>query len=177
MLCRSKSPKDFDLFQIPFGPVTSWNEIINFYPNVVLEMDGSSPDSFLLFFYECSPIDSTYRFKDEDSENDFAEVLGINFNVVSEGETKEELEKRREKEEDESRIIQMRIEKEEKERMEALRDFLLADEYERLSNPNSNTSESSLESLYTIDEDNGKRKKSSKQDKKERRRKLVESRS
>lgn len=59
-------------------------------------MDGSSPDSFLLFFYELSPVDNIYQFKDDDSENDFAEVLGINFNIISEGETQEELERRRE---------------------------------------------------------------------------------
>lgn len=147
MLCRSKSVKTNDLFQIPFGPIASWNEITTYYPHVQFEMDGSSADSFLSFFYELNPINSVYKFKDDDSENDFADLLGINFSVISEGESKEDENKR----------------KMEQERIEALKIF--TEEYDRLMNPDSISSLSSMESLTN-----------KKEEKKLRRRKLIESR-
>lgn len=164
MLCCGKLPKYYDLFQIPFGPIVTWNEITNFYPNICSEMDGSSPDSYLLFFYEMSPIDGVYKFQDEDTENDFAEILGVNFSVISEGETKEDLQSRKKDEE-----MERKKELEEKERLKSL--LLFTEEYDRLMNPDSISSLSTIE-----DDDSNKRKKSSKQEKKERRRKLIDSR-
>lgn len=168
MLCQSKSVNNTDLFQVPFGPIITWNEIMNYYPNVKEEMNGSSPDSYLEFFYECNPINNTYIFRDEDSENDFADLLGINLSVVSEGESKEELKERREEEKEKEK--EPTKEDEEKQRLESLR--LFTEEYDRLMNPDSISSLSSNEELS----EDGKRKKSSKQEKKERRRKLIESR-
>lgn len=94
MLCHNKSPEPFNLFQLPYGPMSAWNEITVMYPDIITEMDGSSPDSFLSFFYELNPIDRNYIFKDDDSEADFAEAIGLSIHVVSTGDDRDRDEER-----------------------------------------------------------------------------------
>ena len=90
MLCYSKQPNPTDRFQIPFGPASTWNEIVVYYPNIIEEMNGESQENCLLFYYDLNPVNKIYSFKDEDLENDFADILGIDLHTVSTGESKDE---------------------------------------------------------------------------------------
>jgi len=185
MLCCSKQPDENNLFQVPFGPVSTWGDIKNIYPDFVNEMDGSSEDSFILFYYEYNPCNGIYKPIDDDSEHDLANLFGLDLHNLSTGESKD----------DET------IRSENISRSESLQHFMTSDwnvevvcggelskaeveqiknagitieEYKKLNNESSIAS--SLSSLSFEDNEDNKRKIKSKESKKERRRRLVESR-
>lgn len=80
-------PKDCFVLRIPFGCSMTWKEILKFYPKIEKELDGSCIENCFLFYYEYSPVSGEYLFKDEDSENDLAEMFGYDFHTVTTGES------------------------------------------------------------------------------------------
>lgn len=181
MLCYSKQVNNSDRFQIPFGPISQWDEILVYYPNIANEMNGDSEENCLLFYYELSPVNGSYLFRDEDLENDFADILGMDLHTVSTGESKEDEIKRKEDEDDRSKSLQMFIEYGlTDDELQKIKDMgLTVSEYLKLSNENSIASVASAISDITIDEsleDYKDLKLKSKLAKKERRKKKIESR-
>jgi hypothetical protein len=61
-------------------------------------MDGSDITCTLQFYYSKNPLTQIYEFQDDNSENDIAELIGIRFDIISNGEYDEE-KLRRDKEE------------------------------------------------------------------------------
>jgi hypothetical protein len=193
MLCRDKKPNNTDLFQVPFGPVLTWKEIINTNPNIINEMNGSSEENYLLFYYELNPVTLIYKPLDEDSENDLADIFGLDIYNISTGETESE-EKLRKPLNDDTLI-------DDDERSNSLASFMgykpskltkveikkLLDEgisikdYYKLLNEDSISSTLSNLSFESVD-DNGKRKNKGKTTnpnklaKKERRKLLIDNR-
>lgn len=80
-------PKDCFVLRIPFGCSMTWKEILTHYPEIEKELDGSCIENCFLFYYEYSPVTGEYLFKDEDSENDLAEMFGYDFHTVTTGES------------------------------------------------------------------------------------------
>ena len=83
-------PHEDFILKIPFSYSMTWKEILEIYPNVKNELDGSCEENSFTFYYEYSPVSCEYLFKDEDSENDLAEIFGIDLYAMSTGEEKEE---------------------------------------------------------------------------------------
>lgn len=172
MLCFNKKPKQNDLFQVPFGPILTWEDITNFYPNILNEMNGEREENYLLFYYEFNPVTSVYKAIDEDTENDLADIFGLDLHNISTGETKDD-ELDRNRLESLSNFMNYNLSKEELDKIKNA--GMTVDEYLKLSNEDSINSNLSFESDI---EENGKRKvkNSAKKAKKERRKLLVESR-
>lgn len=80
-------PDDNFELKIPFAHTSTWKDILELYPHLEKELDGSCMENWFLFYYEYSPVSCTYLFKDEDSENDIAEIFGIDLYNISTGET------------------------------------------------------------------------------------------
>lgn len=186
MLCCSKQPVNSDLFQIPFGPISYWNEIVALYPTIIDEMDGKSEENTLLFYYEFNRVNGTYKFKDEDSENDFAEILGMDFHTISTGESKEDEETRKlDADEENERVASLaefmnpskktderksKINLSKEEIIKLKEANISIPEYICLMNPDSISSDISMDDFIVEKQTNSKKAK------KERRRLLVESR-
>lgn len=87
---KGKKPKPTDQFRIPFSCPEQYSTLIEYYPFLVEELDGSCVENCLLFYYEKSITSSIYEFKDEDSELDMADILGINISIIQIGESVED---------------------------------------------------------------------------------------
>jgi hypothetical protein len=190
MLTRLSVAKDEMLFRIPFGCVVPWKEYVHEYPLIRSTMDGSDVTSTLGFYYSRNPINRIYEFESEDAENDIAEMIGISFNIIANGESHEEEMARREKEK--SNFEEPSVSKEQKEKQQReLWAFLhIEDEKERELFLSSTLTENEfmeymkdLSATTTCSEpgDNGKRGRKSATDerksaKKERRRQKVQAR-
>lgn len=188
MLCSSKKPNNNDLFQVPFGPTLTWESISNIYPNVVETLDGKCEENFLLFYYEYNPVNGIYKPHDEDTENDLADLFGLDIYNISNGETIDEHEKRFNDEdrfafmaalmEEPVDIKKKKVAKknESKEDEEILKKLgITIAEYQKMNNPDSTNSTSSMTSNRSFESDGGDCKK--RKAKKERRLALVQSRS
>jgi len=99
-------------FRIPFGHVVPWSEYVEYYPEIIIAMDGSDITSTLDFYYSMNPVTKIFEFQDENSENDIADCIGIRLDIVSNGEFDEEKIKRnkeekieQENEEEKQRVI------------------------------------------------------------------------
>ena len=97
MLSRKKKPLDTDLFRLPFSGIISWKEYVEYYPDLIHQMDGTCIENCLSFYYELNIVNKIYEFRDNDAELDISEILGMNLNVVVEGEKLEEQEERKTK--------------------------------------------------------------------------------
>ena len=179
MLCSTQSPKNDDLFQIPYGPVLNWEEIKNVYPKISIEMDGKLEENCLLFYYELNPVTNIYKARDDDSESDLAVIYEIDLYIVSKGEDKDNETARHE---DENRLDSLKEFAEScseftKDELKMLKESGISkEEYKRLMNEDSFSSTASYEEQQ---EENGKRKMKKakvKNAKKERRKLLLESR-
>ena len=92
MLTINRQVKNnLDLFQVPFGPILQWQDYIEIYPNIIIEMNGAVEENTLLFYFSHNP-------KDEEAEQDFASILGLDIHTISTGESKHELLDRQEEE-------------------------------------------------------------------------------
>jgi hypothetical protein len=87
---RYRIPRNTDVLQVPFGPTWTWDTILEHYPNLEKEFDGSCIENSFLFYYDKNPTMGVYVPKDEDAENDLAEIFGLDLNCVSMGETNDE---------------------------------------------------------------------------------------
>lgn len=97
MLSHSIKVKDNDLFRIPFGGIMPWSDFVDMYPELYEAMDGLDITSCLDFYYSMNPINDSYEFKDENSENDIADIIGLNTVLIQQGETKEDEIQRKER--------------------------------------------------------------------------------
>jgi hypothetical protein len=79
-----------DVVKVPFGPSIPWKEFALAYPTVEGEMDGTCAENCLLFYYTLNPVNMTYELRDDDAENDFADVIGLDLFNISTGETRTE---------------------------------------------------------------------------------------
>ena len=79
---KSSVLSEEDLFKVPFGPSIPWGDFRSAYPEVEKEMNGTCVENCLLFYYSLNPVNITYEFNDEDAENDFADLIGLDlFNI------------------------------------------------------------------------------------------------
>lgn len=91
MLSKNIKVKNTDIFTIPIiGMDMSWDELIQEYPHLENEMDGSDEGSFLGIFYKKNPVNSIYGFIDEDAESDMADIFGFDLNICTKGESNKE---------------------------------------------------------------------------------------
>ena len=88
---KSSVLSEEDLFKVPFGPSIPWGDFRSAYPEVEKEMNGTCVENCLLFYYSLNPVNITYEFNDEDAENDFADLIGLDLFNISTGETENEL--------------------------------------------------------------------------------------
>jgi hypothetical protein len=81
--CRSKA-----LFDVPHKPepVTA-AYLMKRFPEFANEMDGSSEDRCLLYFWKRNKETKVYEFQDEEAEDEVAEILGVR--IYNEEEEKE----------------------------------------------------------------------------------------
>jgi len=87
MLTMKRSTHPTDEFQLPFSQgVMNVKDMIQMYPTFIEEMNGQEAGSCLNLFYERNPVNGVYTFRDEDAENDMADILGISSRVCSLGE-------------------------------------------------------------------------------------------
>ncbi len=92
MLNRKLKPSDNDLFKVPFSCAIKWSEFKSIYPNITHEMNGECKENCLLFYYEKNIVNQVYEFRDNETELDMSEILGIDINVTIDGESIQEKE-------------------------------------------------------------------------------------
>ena len=97
MLSKKTKALETDMFQIPFSGAISFKEFIEYFPNIISEMNGKCRENCLLFYYELNPVNNIYQFYNNESELDFAEILGIDLNITIEGESIQEKNDRKSK--------------------------------------------------------------------------------
>jgi predicted transcriptional regulator len=90
MLKRGKPVQNSMIFRVPFGCTLPWHEFVRQYPLILDCMDGIDRTCTLEFYYSCNPLNGIYEFESEDAENDIADMIGISFAIVSNGESKED---------------------------------------------------------------------------------------
>lgn len=91
MLSRTQTPKEHDLFRVPYACSISWTEFINIYPSITIEMTGDCIENSLSFYYQRNVLTSIYEFVDESAEHDIADIIGIDLNITMTGETKDNM--------------------------------------------------------------------------------------
>jgi hypothetical protein len=95
MLSRNKQPQECDQFRVPYASIITWREYTAIYPSILCELVGDCPENTLQFYYSRSPLTSIYEFVDENAEHDIASIIGIDLTLTMDGETKDELIKRK----------------------------------------------------------------------------------
>jgi hypothetical protein len=105
MLSRNKQPQECDQFRIPYASIITWREYTAIYPSILCELVGDCPENTLQFYYSRSPLTSIYEFVDENAEHDIASIIGIDLTLTMEGETKDEMIKRKNDELNEDKEI------------------------------------------------------------------------
>lgn len=79
MYLELRKPCPFSaLFDVPHQaePITA-RQIAKNFPSFAREMDGSSIENTLLFFYKRNKQTKVYEFLDPESEEDVAELMGV----------------------------------------------------------------------------------------------------
>jgi len=91
MLKQNKRAKENDMFQFPYGQgEMTCSEIKKQFPEFSVSMDGSDLGCYLLLYYELNPLNQRYEFRDADAEHDISIALGMDFDTISAGESKED---------------------------------------------------------------------------------------
>lgn len=91
MLRMDKPAKDNDIFLLPHGQgELSCINIKQNFPEFAKAMDGTDHGACLLLYYDRNPLNQRYEFRDADSEHDISELLGLDFNTISKGESHDE---------------------------------------------------------------------------------------
>nr|QYA18309.1 hypothetical protein KOM_12_39 [Clandestinovirus] len=88
------------VFRLPFGGGSlDFVQLSEMYEEFITAMDGQDDSSCLAFYYERNPVTSIYEFRDADAEADIADVMGMDIQVCSDGESLSESQERKQKEE------------------------------------------------------------------------------
>lgn len=91
MFSKTQKATNDMVFRVPLiGMDMTWRQIIEYYPHLNEEMNGSDPGCFLSVYYIKNPVNGIYDFVDEDAEADLTDIYGFDLDICTKGESKEE---------------------------------------------------------------------------------------